>query len=193
MNGWVWDGGSRCIDLINTVRGGYRAGRDLLADPLLLAEWLRTAQLLARDSTPLLPEHVEQARTLREAVDRAAQAHADDLPIDPRDVAVINHHAGAAHQQHVELRLLADGRPQAWTPPPDDPVGAALGAVAVDAIRLLVHDPKPRLSICASQQCRIRFLDRSPAQNRQWCSMSRCGNRAKARRNHARSERTVTR
>ncbi|WP_258564638.1 CGNR zinc finger domain-containing protein [Streptomyces himalayensis] len=38
--------------------------------------------------------------------------------------------------------------------------------------------------------CALRFLDRSPAHNRRWCSMSRCGNRTKVRLHQARARRS---
>ncbi|OMI39844.1 CGNR zinc finger domain-containing protein [Streptomyces sparsogenes] len=40
---------------------------------------------------------------------------------------------------------------------------------------------------CGSERCALRFVDRSPAHNRRWCSMSRCGNRTKVRLHEARS------
>jgi predicted RNA-binding Zn ribbon-like protein len=57
--------------------------------------------------------------------------------------------------------------------------------VALDAIDLLTGDES--LRVCAAGDCGIRFADRSPARNRQWCSMRRCGNRTKARRHYART------
>ncbi|WP_344389524.1 CGNR zinc finger domain-containing protein [Streptomyces vastus] len=44
-----------------------------------------------------------------------------------------------------------------------------------------------RVRVCAAERCALRFLDRSPAHNRRWCSMSRCGNRTKVRLHQART------
>jgi CGNR zinc finger/Putative stress-induced transcription regulator len=94
-------------------------------------------------------------------------------------VAVVNAAADAAPPGP---RLgLSGGRPVAVTPEPS--VAAALGRVALDAIDLLAGND--RLRVCAADDCGIRFVDRSPARNRQWCSMRRCGNRTKARRHYA--------
>ncbi|WP_443053569.1 CGNR zinc finger domain-containing protein [Streptomyces sp. NBC_00285] len=41
--------------------------------------------------------------------------------------------------------------------------------------------------VCGADRCALRFLDRSPARNRRWCSMSRCGNRTKVRLHQART------
>ncbi|WP_217236357.1 CGNR zinc finger domain-containing protein [Streptomyces sp. AC555_RSS877] len=44
--------------------------------------------------------------------------------------------------------------------------------------------------VCGADTCALRFLDRSPAHNRRWCSMSRCGNRTKVRLHQARARRS---
>ncbi|WP_210570725.1 CGNR zinc finger domain-containing protein [Streptomyces sp. GESEQ-4] len=38
-----------------------------------------------------------------------------------------------------------------------------------------------------ADRCATRFLDRSPAGNRHWCSMSRCGNRTRVRLHQTRA------
>ena len=59
----------------------------------------------------------------------------------------------------------------------------ALGTVALDAAELLgISEQRARVRICASDTCSARFYDRSPAGRRRWCSMTTCGNEAKARR-----------
>jgi predicted RNA-binding Zn ribbon-like protein len=96
-------------------------------------------------------------------------------------VAIINASAGAPVAPR--LGLDEDGRPVSM--PPVRPASAALARVAMDAIDLLTGDELVR--VCAAYDCGIRFVDRSPARNRQWCSMRRCGNRTKARRHYARA------
>ncbi|MBN6037753.1 CGNR zinc finger domain-containing protein [Amycolatopsis sp. 195334CR] len=44
-----------------------------------------------------------------------------------------------------------------------------------------------RLRPCANEECRLFLLDRSRANRARWCSMSTCGNRAKARRHYERT------
>ncbi|MGW0584813.1 CGNR zinc finger domain-containing protein, partial [Streptomyces sp. NPDC002920] len=67
---------------------------------------------------------------------------------------------------------------------------AALALVAQDAIELLLSAEIRRVRVCGSDTCALRFLDRSPAHNRRWCSMSRCGNRTKVRLHQARTRRS---
>jgi predicted RNA-binding Zn ribbon-like protein len=44
----------------------------------------------------------------------------------------------------------------------------------------------PKLKACRSDTCRWAFVDHARNRSRQWCSMSLCGNRAKARAFRAR-------
>ena len=70
----------------------------------------------------------------------------------------------------------------------EDPLLAALGAIALDAARMLGRaQERERVRICGSDTCSARFYDRSPAARRRWCSMALCGNVAKARRHRART------
>jgi predicted RNA-binding Zn ribbon-like protein len=188
MSDWVWDGGRPCLDLVNTLRDRYRGGRELLVAPDRLAEWLREAGLRA-DGAPT-DAHVGFARDLREAIDRALQARVQGLVIAESDVELINEAARAENRAAAQLRVRSDGSAAVWRPQPEDPVRAALAAVAVDAIELLATEAFPRIAICAFHLCGIRFLDASPTRNRQWCSMARCGNRAKARQHYARRKST---
>ena len=43
-----------------------------------------------------------------------------------------------------------------------------------------------RMKACRADDCRWAFYDRSRNRSRTWCSMSECGNRAKARSYRAR-------
>jgi len=45
-----------------------------------------------------------------------------------------------------------------------------------------------RVRRCANPECGWLFLDDSRAGKRRWCSMSACGNRAKARRHYHKSK-----
>jgi len=61
-----------------------------------------------------------------------------------------------------------------------DPVAAAVGRLALDAIALL-SDPeeRARLRTCGLDSCGAVFLTPAGHRERRWCSMVRCGNRAK--------------
>lgn len=199
MTDWVWDGGRPSLDLLNTVRDrASRAPRETLRTPSGLAGWLREAYLLGDADDPG-EDDLNAARRLRAAIDaltfpgqtgpigasgRVREGRATKSPplTTPGAVAVINAMAAEA-PGGPRLALDGDGRPIAV--PPDQSVRAALGRIALDAIELIGGEEL--LRICAADGCGIRFVDRSPSGNRQWCSMRRCGNRVKARRHYARS------
>ena len=61
----------------------------------------------------------------------------------------------------------------------------APGRVWLLAMRRWVRNARLRVSTARDRG--IRFAGRSPARNRQWCSMRRCGDRAKARRHDTRT------
>lgn len=60
--------------------------------------------------------------------------------------------------------------------------------VALSAAELMTGPRAGKVRQCQDDRgCGWLFVDESRAQNRRWCSMGDCGNRAKARRHHARS------
>jgi predicted RNA-binding Zn ribbon-like protein len=72
-----------------------------------------------------------------------------------------------------------------WASEPPD-LRAPLWPVARSAADLLTSSDLAALRLCAADTCAWLFLDTSRNGSRRWCSMRTCGNRAKARRHHAR-------
>ncbi|SDD65910.1 CGNR zinc finger domain-containing protein [Auraticoccus monumenti] len=69
----------------------------------------------------------------------------------------------------------------------DAPPAAVLALEFLATWTRLTTEHPGRLRRCANDECSRYLLDRSNANARQWCSMSSCGNRMKARRHHRRS------
>jgi predicted RNA-binding Zn ribbon-like protein len=59
--------------------------------------------------------------------------------------------------------------------------GQALSEMARQAVQLLSPENLDRIRECSADDCGIVFYDESRSNNRRWCSMQRCGNRAKVR------------
>jgi hypothetical protein len=60
--------------------------------------------------------------------------------------------------------------------------GETVGARVAAAVATLAAEGRlSRVRICAADDCRWGFYDRSRNHSRQWCSMAVCGNRAKVR------------
>ena len=55
-----------------------------------------------------------------------------------------------------------------------------LGKIALDAATLLTSTNGANLKRCSNNKCVLMFVDVSRSKKRRWCSMDRCGNRAKA-------------
>jgi predicted RNA-binding Zn ribbon-like protein len=79
-------------------------------------------------------------------------------------------------------RLGVDGLTWQLDAPPE----SALAIRFLTEWTRLAGEHPGRLRSCANPDCSLFLLDRSNANARQWCSMSSCGNRMKARRHHRR-------
>lgn len=69
--------------------------------------------------------------------------------------------------------------------------GVTLPQVIALSAASILADPREvaRIKRCPGDDCGWLFLDETKNARRKWCSMETCGNRAKARRNYARSKR----
>lgn len=184
---WYWLGGRPAMDFVNTLRERWWRNVETLVTPSDLVCWLSEAKLLepgkgVRCSVAVL----RSARELRESIDAAVVAVLAGQALAPGALETIDGWLPAA----VSLDTLAlgiDGRPILRPIAPANPLEHALGAVALDAARMLGTDDRARARICASDTCSARFYDRSPTAGRVWCSMRGCGNVAKARRHRDRA------
>ncbi|MET7353912.1 CGNR zinc finger domain-containing protein [Streptomyces mirabilis] len=189
---WIWDGGRVCLDFTNTLRNRWRTTpEETLRNAGDLVLWLQEAGLLAPGTPdPAAAAVLASGRRLRETVDRAVLAVADGRLPSSGDVTVLNRAAAEAPRPALQI-AVTDGRlePAGTTNIATDPA-AALALIAQDAVDLLLSAEIQRVRVCGADTCALRFLDRSPARNRRWCSMSRCGNRTKVRLHQARARRS---
>ncbi len=182
---WYWLGGRPALDFANTLRERWHRTVETLVTPEDLGGWLREARLVDAPP-PVTAGLLDEARALREAIDGCVRALLDGTPAAAADVARIDGWLPGAAPQ-VRLALGPGGVPLLGDADPRDPAAGALAAVALDAARMLGRaEERRRVRVCASETCSARFFDRSPAGRRRWCSMSTCGNEAKARRHRAR-------
>ncbi|NGN66081.1 hypothetical protein G5C51_19550 [Streptomyces sp. A7024] len=175
---WIWDGGRVCLDFVNTLRDRKQEPRETLAEPADLERWLHEGGLIAEGAGEA---DLARVRRLRETIDRCVRAVAGgELPA-AADLALVNEAAADAPRPAVQA-VVDEGRLVASAPPRTaDDVAGALGLIAQDAVELMLAAEARRVRICGSGTCGLRYVDRSPAGNRRWCSMARCGNRTKVR------------
>ncbi|MBI3521570.1 MAG: CGNR zinc finger domain-containing protein [Chloroflexi bacterium] len=192
--------GALPLDFANTVSGSRPASpRELLLDYDDLVAWGLQACLLAEaDAAKLRAEAkrhpqaarraLERARDLREAIYRVFTARGAAGSPEASDIALIGAAAGEGFARSSLVER--DGR-YAWTwSGARDDLDRVRYAVARAASELLQEDDVPIVGECASDTCTWLFVDTSKNHSRRWCSMSDCGNRAKARRHYARTRTT---
>ena len=176
---WYWLGGRPALDFVNTRRERWRRNVETLTSPQDLAAWLVEAELLA-DPMPVGRD------LLREAIDVAVMAATARDPVPAAAVKRIDEWLVRAGTR-PRLVVGPAGVPLLGERGPTDTPRRALGTIALDAAEMLgLESQRERVRICASETCSARFYDRSPAGARRWCSMSLCGNVAKARRHRSR-------
>ena len=181
---WYWLGGRPAIDFVNTHRERWWRNVETLVTPRDLSLWLQQAHLLD-GPTEVTDAQLRGAQRLRSATDSGVQATIKHTAVPAKVTDEINRwlaHAAAPQR----LTAPVDGVPVLSTIAPADPVQHALAQIALDAAVLLGTDQRHRLRVCESETCSARFYDASRAASRRWCSMSGCGNTAKARRHRAR-------
>ncbi|MFF0445307.1 CGNR zinc finger domain-containing protein [Streptomyces sp. NPDC004609] len=168
------------IDLLNTRWIDAAGPHDLLDSVEGLAIWLDGAPV--REA---LSDHTvtADAATLghllrtRAALDALVAAPA---PYEPEVRGALN-----AVLAHGRVRRALGPDTPVTTVEWDEPSWAPAWAAADNWLRLLADRPD-RIRPCANPRCILHFYDVSKNGTRRWCSMSGCGNRAKALRHYAR-------
>ena len=173
---WWFDSGSRALDFAYTGSFAYDHGEQL-AFPADLTDWLR-ARFEALDGE-LGERELRDAVLFRDALARAAVAASLGRGAEAADVDTINLFAATPDIPPS----LAGGTRQAGRA--SARYGQALSALAREAVALLDAANLDRIRECDADDCAIVFYDESRSNNRRWCAMSRCGNRAKVRKHRA--------
>lgn len=171
MSAFVWIGGRPMLDLCNTSGGGT----DLLCEPGDVALWLAEAGLGTPEREPAQRD-LERVRRLRDDMRGAF------LDRDAAGVADIV----AEWLQATPGRLAVDRtslRPSFC--PEVSTCRCLLVPALIDALDL-ARDEIERVRECASPSCGYIYVDTSRNRSRRWCSMERCGSRAKAHTYYAR-------
>ena len=198
---FVFDGGTLALDLLNTWNFNADQPLDLLQSPEDLVIWLAAAGLPdgaycaeLSSSPPNRRILLDEALWLRRDILLIVQSLvAGELP-PPYTVDALN-------------RILTESgtsfRLDSLTIPPEgdqeermegqlvlnvhEHISSVLGVlqpIALSAARIVTEANPTRIRQCASSNCMYWFLDTSKSGRRRWCSMSRCGNRAKVAKHY---------
>jgi len=124
----------------------------------------------------------EAAISLRETIHRCFATAAGGRAPDEADLAALN---AALAETPSRQRVRSGG----WDiGMPTSSALVLLAPVLWSAADLLAGSQLARVRRCANPSCGWLFLDNSKTGNRRWCSMSACGNRAKAHRHYLRQK-----
>ncbi|MEU8133994.1 CGNR zinc finger domain-containing protein [Streptodolium elevatio] len=163
------------LDLVNTRWPEHGVLRDHLAEPGHVGGWLAEHGLAAAPTAEEAggSEAVGAALiVVREAI-RAALEQADFGPVS----AVLD---------RGRLRLGIDRDGPVEHVEVDEPAWYAAWQIARAYTELVRTADPARIRRCANPECTLWFHDVSRNGRRRWCSMTGCGNRAKARAHYAR-------
>jgi predicted RNA-binding Zn ribbon-like protein len=184
------------LDFANTESGrGFPSHENHLREARHVAQWLRHAKALpaeeadwlAREASKradLAAELLAQAIALREAIHDIGGALGRRAKPPEASLAALS----GLHARFVARAALAPGVLSCrwrWNVRAA-PVEAALGPIALAAVRLFTEGDFHRIRACGGHACGWLFYDRSKNNRRRWCEMEVCGNRAKQRRLAAR-------
>jgi predicted RNA-binding Zn ribbon-like protein len=128
----------------------------------------------------------ELAVRLQAAIWSVADALIDRRPLPDGDREVLNE---LAAQPCLVPRLLP-GPTRTWVCVQD--VRSVMSSVARDAIDVIGGPLAARLKRCEGSRCALLFVDTSRSGRRRWCSMERCGNRAKVAAHRRRRKESVS-
>lgn len=180
---YTFDPGALCLELLLAGGPGAYTAFESLHEPEDLARWSSLSRLdLDPGGVRVDEAGLTAARLLRDALWRIVLAHLAGRALPPEDVAEVNR---AAARAPLTPAMDATRRCD-WILPAD--ATAVLSTVARDAIGLFTGPLAERVRECGSPDCRLVFVDTSRPGRRRWCSMERCGNRAKVRSLRARRE-----
>jgi predicted RNA-binding Zn ribbon-like protein len=162
------------LSFAGTVGDRGSAPVERLASPAALEAWLHAAGV-AEVAGLVTPRTLRRALALREAIARVAAALVGGAAPAVADIALINTEAKAGSARvaldPVSLAIVESAR---------DPVLVGIGRIARDAVELFgTTAERERLRTCGLASCGSVFLTPAGRRERRWCSMERCGNRAK--------------
>lgn len=189
-DGFHWVGGHPVADFVNTVTDrGRSVERDGLSSYGALLRWVVKAELMdqpeankVEDLAAAVPSGaaraLEEAREVREAM-HAVLLSLAQAARPPATLTAWLEALFAESGASWKLDWSEEGARRRMAPA----VGVRTPTLLiVDAFVAFATSPEfSRTKICSGEDCDFVFLDLSPKQDRLWCEMRVCGNRAKVK------------
>jgi predicted RNA-binding Zn ribbon-like protein len=174
---WWFDSGSVALDFSYTA--GTAQGAPTADDAPSLSRWI--GERFTGIDDALSPGDIVDARALRSSIASLAFSIARGEEPAAEQIDVINLYAATPDIPPS----LAGGTRQAGRA--HARVAQALSAMARESVALFGAESATCIRECAADDCELLFYDESRSNNRRWCSMQRCGNRAKVRAHRERN------
>ena len=198
---FVFDAGALALDLLNTWRFNADQSLDLLQSPEDIVTWLAAVGLPDGAYSPELSSRPPNRRIL---LDEALWLRRDILLIVQ---SLVGEELPPPYTVHALNRILtesgtsfrldsliitseeeqSEGMQDQLVLNAHECASSVLGVlqpIALSAARIVTEANPTRIRQCAAENCMYWFLDTSKSGRRRWCSMSRCGNRAKAAKHY---------
>jgi predicted RNA-binding Zn ribbon-like protein len=157
-------------DFVNTVE--LDGDEDVLSDPGAAERWFGERGI---DVDGISETDTRSTADVREAL-RALMFANNGETLDPHAAEVLNE---AAANALLRVTVGVDGH--GALKPAASGIDGALGYVLAAVFESMADGSWPSMKACRMDTCRWAFYDGSKNHSRTWCSMSVCGNRAKAR------------
>ena len=158
-----------------THHGVQHAQSDELTGPRELAAWMARRGLLSTDSKMTAPMFTA-ALQLRTGIRVYLGCNPDERAHNKEAVRSLN----AAMRSFPLLVKAADQHGAILRPCHDDAL-SGLSVVVAELYDGAIKGTLDRLKMCAAEECRRVFFDRSKPATRRWCLSTLCGNRMKTR------------
>lgn len=199
---FFWIGELTCLDFVNTERMKQGERVDLLPDNSTALDWLVQAKLVTREESLSLErdwqQHPEEAalalteiRQLRSVIRHLADEIFDTGTVSLETLAALNHYVRQRSGHHqIEKQAEGSFAERFIEGSPHLTVPVLLGRLAQTASDMLCHADLSLIHRCENPNCILYFYDTTKNHTRRWCSMSGCGNRAKAAAHYQRKRQT---
>jgi predicted RNA-binding Zn ribbon-like protein len=169
-------GNNLAVDFINTQFECHDELVDLLSCFDDLSRWAAEMDVtLDPDDTSM---NIDAIRQLRRALKTLLMTHIDKSPLPNETLALVNQYLinAPTQQKLIQVDQTIELQPLYKKLSVDQ----LLGKIVYEAAGLLNSPYHQQIKHCSNEKCVLIFVDTSRSKKRRWCSMERCGNRAKA-------------
>jgi len=189
---FVFEAGNLALDLANTRPLSNGRPVDHLATDDAADAWLAAAELTERGAllgsdAPTRAALLDGLKALRDSAAEVAMAVRDATQVDDAHLNRLNRVlATRTWSRHI---VRGVGGFKTREIPTDLVPAACLVPIAEAAAALLGEVDPARVRQCDDASCVLWFVDTTRNGSRRWCSMERCGNRAKSAAHYRRAKR----